>query len=338
MKIFVVGYPSLVGGADQELSHQISVWQDLGFEVHLIHTGDIDENLKAMKMEERGCVIEEPLSWKACKGHPVIAYCNAIYLENLQEIREHASQVWWAGTMSWLFPNEKTAHKNGLIDWFIYQTDFNMNRLSVQLERIKKGGNYAKINPYFDADRFKFCPDPPDDKFRFCKISREDADKYSAQSLWLYDNFTAPMMKEGHILGWNPEKMEEKCGELPNWIDAEREGARPVEELYEKSHALIHFADPCQTENLPRVGFEAMATGTVLIVDNRGGWKEEVVDGETGWLCDSEREFSYKASRCAFEKEERLLMAGKARDRLSSEWGMDAAKENWSNFFNDALR
>ncbi len=46
-EICVIGYPSRLGGADTELDHQIRVWQALGLQVHLIHTGPLDDNLRA---------------------------------------------------------------------------------------------------------------------------------------------------------------------------------------------------------------------------------------------------------------------------------------------------
>ena len=42
-----------------------------------------------------------------------------------------------------------------------------------------------------------------------------------------------------------------------------------------------------------------MASGSVLIVDNRGGWRQMVEHGKTGWLCGSERDFIYYASKSA---------------------------------------
>jgi glycosyltransferase involved in cell wall biosynthesis len=86
-------------------------------------------------------------------------------------------------------------------------------------------------------------------------------------------------------------------------------------------------------ENLPRVGFEAMASGSILVVDNRGGWRLEVEDGVTGWLCNDDREFVYKASRCAFEHEERDRMRVAAREKLESTWGLQAAMDSWATVF-----
>jgi glycosyltransferase involved in cell wall biosynthesis len=86
-------------------------------------------------------------------------------------------------------------------------------------------------------------------------------------------------------------------------------------------------------ENLPRVGFEAMSSGSVLVVDRRGGWELQVDDGQTGWLCNDDREFVYKASRCAFEQQERQEMASRAREKLDAHWGLQAAMDSWAQVF-----
>ena len=52
-----------------------------------------------------------------------------------------------------------------------------------------------------------------------------------------------------------------------------------------------------------------MASGSVLIVDNRGGWRQMVEHGKTGWLCSNERDFIYYASKMACEPNLRDDMA-----------------------------
>ena len=55
--------------------------------------------------------------------------------------------------------------------------------------------------------------------------------------------------------------------------------------------------------------------------------------GQTGFLCRDQREFVYYASRAAFEREERKLMAVNARQWLETNWGMKQAKAQWTAFF-----
>ena len=67
-RLCVIGHPSRLGGADTELDHQIHCWQKMGIEVHVCHTGQIDANLEAMQLKERGCIYHRPRSWKSLEG------------------------------------------------------------------------------------------------------------------------------------------------------------------------------------------------------------------------------------------------------------------------------
>jgi glycosyltransferase involved in cell wall biosynthesis len=329
-EICVVGYPSRLGGADTELDHQIRVWQELGLRVHLVHTGPLDENLLAMRMEQRGCVIHEPRDWKACRGKHVISYCNGEFLANLSEIKEQARSTTFVNCMTWLFDAEKSAHRDGLIDHFLYQTDHARQRVQAELCAINPAFRWHKVRPHFDMAEFPFLEHRPHDVFRFGRISRDDPGKFHEAQIWVYETMVAPVLKKGIMLGVN-DAVREKIGRIPNWIEAYPAGMFPAQALYAHAACLIQMADTY--ENLPRVGMEAMASGSLLIVDDRGGWRELVQHGQTGFLCRDQREFVYYATRAAFELEERRQMIRAARDWLEANWGLERAKEEWSRFF-----
>jgi len=340
-EIAVIGHPSRYGGADTELDHQIRVWQSLGWKVHVIHTGAIDGNLLSMRLaEDRGCVVHAPCDWSQVRGRVVVSYCNGGFLSALAEIRRYDPKaIVWANCMRWLFDAEKAAHREGLIDWFVYQTEAVRTAVEPTLREINPRLNQAVVDPYFHADGFVYCAEKPEDRFRFCRISREDLGKFHPSQLWIYETMVAPVLKEGTVLGVD-ERVRAKLTaggmDVPEWIRLIPAGAEPVAQVYERSHALIQMADPSLTENLPRVGFEAMATGVALCVDDRGGWREQVVHGETGFLCKDQREFVYYGSRLAFEPEERQRMAANARDHIASRWGLQASGQSWSAFFDRA--
>lgn len=329
-ELCVVGFPSRVGGADTELDHQIRVWQAMGLKVHLIHTGDLDDNLRSLRMEDRGCVVHTPRDWGACKGMHVISYCNGEFLRQLEAIKLYAKSTTFVNCMTWLFDQEREMHRRGLIDWFLYQTDHAREKVQAELSSINTTYNWFKVRPYFYLDEFPYHARRPEDMFRFARISREDAGKYHHAQLWVYETMVSPVLKEGVMLGVN-DQIRAKIGREPNWIKAYPAGSVPVQDLYRQAHCIIQMTETY--ENLPRVGFEAMASGCLLIVDDRGGWREEVLHGQTGYLCRDQREFAYYASRAAFEREERRQMTENARQWLETHWGMEQAKQQWSEFF-----
>jgi glycosyltransferase involved in cell wall biosynthesis len=251
-------------------------------------------------------------------------------LDFLPQIRAYARTTSFVNCMTWNFDREVEMQSRGLIDFHLYQTDHALERVS---QRLKELGNYrpVRFQPHFHADDFPFHDRRPADKFRFGRISRDDADKHGRRQLWIYETMTAPVLKEGTILGWGP-RAAGKYGRQPDsYIHIFAEGSLPQTKFYERCEAIIMTTDTL--ENLPRVGFEAMSSGSILVVDDRGGWRLQVEDGRTGWLCKDDREFVYKASRCAFEPAEREAMRHAAREKLSATWGLQAAMDSWNRVF-----
>lgn len=326
----IIGHPSPLGGADTELDHQIHCWQAMGVEVHVCPTGPLDDSLKAMSLEDRGCVYHDPNDWPSLEGLHCISFCNDQFLEHAQEIHRFARTTTFVNCMSWNFEREVEAQQEGWIDFHLYQTRHSFSKVSPKL---KDCGTYRPLFfvPYFHSADFPFIDDRPQDKFRFGRISRDDGDKFGQRQLWIYDTMTAPVMKEGLILGWG-ENTEKKLGGKPDsFVNVLPPRTLSQRAFYLQCEAIIMTTDTF--ENLPRVGFEAMASGSILIVDDRGGWQLEVEDGVTGWLCRDEREFVYKASRCAFEHQERDLMRRAAREKLERQWGLAAAMNSWETIF-----
>jgi hypothetical protein len=332
-EVCVVGHPSRLGGADTELDHQIHCWQTMGLKVHICHTGVLDANCLAMKMEERGCIYHLPRDWQSLEGLHCISYCNDQFLENLAQIRKWARTTTFVNCMTWNFDAELRCQEQGLIDFHLYQTEHGRERVGRRLAELGEPFRPLMITPYFHARDFSFCNNRPNDRFRFGRISRGDADKFNNRQLWIYETMTAPELKEGHIVGWD-DRARGKFGRDPDdYINTYPEGGMTQQDFYATCEAVIMATDTF--ENLPRVAFEAMASGSVLVVDKRGGWRTLVEDGVTGWLCQDDREFVYKASRAAFETDERERMRHAARDRLEAISGFPVASQSWDEVFGE---
>ncbi len=330
-ELCVIGHPSRLGGADTELDHQIRCWQGMGITVHLCHTGSLDEHCLAMSMEARGCIYHSPRDWQSLEGLHCLSYCNGQFLEELPQIRRWARTTTFVNCMTWNFDAELRGQAQGLIDFHLYQTTHGRERVGQRLSALGTPYRPLMITPYFHAEDFPFHDDRPDDRFRFGRISRGDADKFNSRQLWIYETMTAPALKEGYIVGWD-HRARDKFGREPDeYIRTHPEGGMTQGDFYATCEAVIMSTDTF--ENLPRVAFEAMASGSVLVVDRRGGWCSLVEDGVTGWLCGDDREFVYKASRCAFEAEERKRMRHAARERIDAIAGFPVASQSWDEVF-----
>ena len=129
--------------------------------------------------------------------------------------------------------------------------------------------------------------------------------------------------------------VEKKIGKIPSWIRKNRAGTMPQQDFYKFANFLIQPCDPNHLENLPRISFEAMSSGSLLIVDDKGGFQDQVIHGITGWRCKNEREYVYYASRAMHEFEESQTMRLKARDFLVANWGEAAVIDHWYKYFRE---
>lgn len=169
----VIGHPSKLGGADTELEHQIILWRQMGIDVYICHTGDYDSN--SLKMKEQmlniGCKYIESRSWKDLGGLDVISFCNGEFLENLPEIKKYARSATFVNCMTWNFNKELEMQEQGLIDFHLYQTQHQYERVSLKL---KEKGNYRPLffNPYFHSIDFPFIERNDNELFCFGRISR----------------------------------------------------------------------------------------------------------------------------------------------------------------------
>lgn len=264
---------------------------------------------------------------------PAISFCCGPALEVAHEVKRHCTKFIWCNCMNWSFDREREQHVAGNLDLFLFQSDYQQTNLSrIIEEKTKKPVNGMRFDPFFDIESLPYI-DPlkrPRDVFRFGRISRVDLDKFSARQIWIYENATAPVLKKGTILGWN-ERVAGKCGQLPGYIEGFPACGISQKDFYERVDFLVTANDT--TENLPRVFFEAAAAGVLVIADRRGGWTQLIEDGVNGFLCDSDREFSYKMSRAAFERDEAAKMALVARERMLERYGLEAAKKSWAKVF-----
>ena len=319
--------------ADTELDHQIYAWQQMGVEIHICHTQPLDANCFKMKLQERGCVLHEPMEWESVEGMHVISYCNSDFLKNVHEIHKYARSTSFVNCMTWNFPKEIAAHREGLIDFHLYQTNHGLDMVSRKLKEYSVPYRPLMVRPYFHSDYFQFHMNRDNSEFRFGRISRGDADKFNKYQLMIYESMVSPIPKHGMILGWDL-RAQKKLNRVPTkFIRVYPESQISQQDFYSFCDVIILTTDTF--ENLPRVGFEAMASGSVLLVDKRGGWKLQVENGKTGFLCTHPDEFIYKASRLAFEPQERQDMRLAAKTKLEKEWGLASSIQSWEHVFKE---
>lgn len=339
-RLFVNGFPGLYGGAGTELHHQILVWRHMGLEVHLLPTnGGWRGEPLYQEMCGLGVTIHECGDWDAVgPGDPVLGFCNAEFLAALPRIRERTRRTVFVNCMTWLFEKEREAMSRGHIGMFLYQNEDVRARHMAELSALNPDPaiRYLAFSPYFDAGRFPFVGSRESEFFGCGRISRQDADKFARDTLHIYEYFVSPKWKRGLFLGFD-RRSEGKIGKPYSWIRTARDHNEvSQQEFYRHCEIVLQPSDT--TENWPRIGFEAMASGSVLIVDDRGGWQRMVEHGKTGWLCRHARDFIYYASRMAYEPNLRSDMAEAARLRGLELGGLEASAASWESVLEEISR
>lgn len=235
--------------------------------------------------------------------------------------------------MTWLFGSEKEAMKRGDISLFLYQNDRVRKNMMPRLRALNSDPSirFMTFKPYFDTTDFPFLAQRSTDWFGAGHISRQDEDKFSKDTWHIYEHFASPVRKTGTFLGFD-QRSEAKTGRPPDWVETfHDQRSLSQQEFYQRCHIVLQPTDT--TENWPRVGFEAMASGSVLIVDKRGGWEQMVEHGKTGWLCESPGDFITYATKMAWEPHYREDMASAARERGMALGGLEASRESWLEVF-----
>jgi glycosyltransferase involved in cell wall biosynthesis len=277
-----------------------------------------------------GVIVHSFNEWEVLTAEDVVmGFCNAEFLEHLPVICERTRRTVFVNCMTWLFDKEKERMAEGKIAMFLYQNEQVRLKHEPQLRALNDDPKvrFVTFSPYFDSSAFPFIEKHSEEFFGCGRISRQDSDKYAANTLHIYEYVVAPVPKRGLFLGFG-EGSEQKIGRPYHWITTAYDSSMiSQQDFYRHCRIVLQPADT--TENWPRVGFEAMASGSVLIVDDRGGWQQMVEHGKTGWLCRHERDFIYYASKMAYEPELRDRMAEAARLRGLALGGLEVAKASW---------
>lgn len=326
--------PSLYGGAGSELFHQIKLWQQCSLPLHIIPTHPVEFDQKYLA---HGCTFHAPNDWASIPSSSlVISFCNRDFLRNLAAIRQRAQYVIYVNCMAWLYPEEKEAMRHGFVDCFLYQNEKVMNTLVPQLRRLNPNPRiqFRTFVPYFDSSLFPFVDHRPSDFFCAGHISRQEPEKFAVDTWRIYESFSSPVAKKACFLGYD-RRSRSKTGPPPEWVQTYLdEQDLSQQDFYRSCHVVLQPTDT--VENWPRIGFEAMASGSVLIVDKRGGWEQMIEHGKTGWLCENAADFIAYASKMAWEPRCREDMAGAARERGSALGGLSASLESWKEVFYEA--
>ena len=320
--IFLIGYPSDIGGASSEAWHTIKLWRSRGVDVRLIPTWEAPPYWK-QKADSLGCVTHEGVDVNALdkvpdlKGGLCVVFCNRRFLLVSDRFRSLGCRVIWVNCMTWTSAvEEMVGQRDGPFDAYVFQSCYQRDRLESELSEWGYAPDRGHlIRGAFDWRQFPYSPRPhePGSPFVVGRISRAAPDKFHAETWAIYGNVKYRPL-EARVLGWGPE-VADKIGEPPQWAEVIEPGGEKARDFYQSIHCLFH-ATGGSRENWPRVGLEAMSAGVPIVAERAYGWPEMISSGVTGLLGHTPEEMSHQASLLANDEALRLRMAVNAREAL----------------------
>lgn len=202
---------------------------------------------------------------------------------------------------------------------------------------------YRKISPAVDTALFKFKSDPGSIKspLRILTIGRLS---------WIKNLETAisaiKILKDGGtdvvytIVGFGSEYERLKFAVYQSGLEENVifSGKKDHKEITKIMNESDIYLQPSYQEGFCVSVLEAQASGLLCIVSDAGGLKENIIDGETGWIMpkrDPEAIAEKIREVMNLPEEKRKETAKRARIRVEKEFSLEDQKKKFSEFFKD---
>jgi hypothetical protein len=339
MRVFLIGYPGEMGGANTEAWHTVKLWRRYGVEVRLIPTWWANDRWRA-RLDALGCTThqvrpEELERVPGLAGSPVVSFCNAEFMAHAHRFRALGCPIVWVNCMTFLFEHERRFFaKHGPADAMVYQSEF--QRVEIEPKLAEFGYDPATghlIRGAFDLTEWEFRPRPhaKGEPFFVGRVARPDADKWSSNTWPIYERIQV-RNKRAFMLGMD-DRTHAKLGKPPAWADCLKPMAITPQQFFATLHCLLPVNGGAR-ENWPRAGLEAMAAGVPVVAQSEWGWREMIDHAVTGFLGSCDEELAHYAATLAYDEELRLRIAHAARERLVNEFANpDVIWAGWRRLF-----
>jgi len=340
--IFFFQWPSNLGGADTRLKDLITGLNKLNkYNLYCIPLDEFrlkeKENVNFLKENNVNILYWDNLP-KQVDGY-AISFCNfRLFSEKwrILKIKEMGLKFIWSNDMMWTTPEEMQCLNEGLIDMYLFTSDFHKQILENKSPDIKKNKSYILPN-YFNFDAYKKIPKKKStDKFIIGKVSRSDEMKFSENFPLFYEKI--PVKNSFFsIMGVN-DNIKNKY----SWFDFNKDKWELLNENAKSSIAFlsqldlyVFNANHKYIENQSRAIIEAQLIGVPTVVPNYGNFSNMIWHGRTGYTFDNMNECYYYINLLSKNKTLLKEMSENTREFSKKIW-CDINNQNFhlENIFN----
>jgi hypothetical protein len=286
VKIFQLGYPGNMGGANTECWHTVRLWREAGWDVHMIPTWGADshweDRLTSIGVTTHHVAVENLETVPGLAGSIVVGMCNQHFCRtrpkptggdgsplesgvtwwNFARLRGMECRLVWVPCMTFMFPHEMSAWRQfGLPDAFMFQSEFQRQRFALTLEKFGYRPEQGHlIRGAFYPDEFDFEPrrHEPGEPFVVGKLARPDLDKWSSNHWPIYARIPY-QHRRALAMGWTPQ-LAAKLGQPPEWAECLPPQEISSHEFLARCHCMLALNGGA-AENWPRAELLAGASG-----------------------------------------------------------------------------
>ena len=333
MKIYIWGYLHQCAGAGPETGHAIELFRDNGVEVTCVVPQGTDvlstSEPRRRYMDSLG-VATEAYSPGMFKDKVVWCWCEDELFEYLIKHDETPRQVVYWPCMNNLRDRELIAISKIKNLRVLCQSFYQLGEITKRLKEVSLNADIRHVPPFFNLEskwgKLRMNTKPLD-RLNVIRIGRDSEPFKYPRDMWdLFYKVTTPngVNSKLVVIGWGEEgeKLLGNVGDKDHPYHG-KINAEVVPHIYSPSELSNHFRDAHAHlmfypfhENAPRVLFEAIASGSVIVGALHGGIPEFVRDQETGFLVSSNDEASHRLSQLAFNPNKARRMAEQAYDNL----------------------
>jgi len=311
-RVYVFGWPSLVGGADTKLAHLLVLLHR-----HCRITVVPNEARHLRNQTWTRFLDGLGIRYALLDALPSQLAGFALSLSNqcffthriAHRARERGLTIIWSSEMMWHHQGELEAVQEGLIDKVLYTSELQRSVLSPGYGSLPGviTGNY--IDPSFFPFRER-----RHEVFTIGRLSRADPLKYPEDFPVFYECLELPEVRF-RVMAWD-EKLRQKYrwhrfDERWELLEAEQE---PAVTFLQSLDLFVYPLGHRFTESWGRSTVEAMLTGAIPLVPPGHHLEHLVVHGQAGFVCCDFLEYQEHAQRLFFDRERREAMARGCRE------------------------
>lgn len=340
--IVLFGCPRTVGGANVEAGDTATLWRKMGKQVLILPVGnELPDNPWLKYLTDRGCTIMpawtmgDPPRW--LRGRTIVDFCieRCVNAWGTGLLQDMGCKLIHVPCMTSSFSHEYQAFLRMPPTAVVFQSKYQRSLLAPVYRSFGVPAHReVVIHGAFNKQSFSFLPryHRSGHTFTVGRLARDVPAKWPPRLWPILMDARQRVPIEGDMLGWTPE-MGQFTGNPPAWIRCHPPGSIGSWTYLCGLHAILCVGE-C-AENWSRVVLEAFATGVPVIADNRGGYREQIIHGHTGALCDEPEEASEALVRLATDECYRVQLATNARDSLDALASPEKIAEKWNKIFNE---